>query len=73
MKTWSAQDAGQRFEELLDACIEEGPQMVAVGGIDTAVLVAASTWAAMQPVTRHTLKELLLSDSARTETLVRRR
>jgi len=73
MNTWPAEEAKHRFEELLDACMDEGPQTVTVGGVDAAVLVAATTWTKAQSTPRYSLKELLLCDSARTETLTRRR
>jgi antitoxin Phd len=70
MKTWSVQDAKARFSEFLDACLAEGPQMVTRRGVEAAVLVPASEWKRLQSAARPSLKELLLSDSARTEFLV---
>lgn len=39
MHTWPVQDAKARFSEFLDACLQEGPQMVTRRGVETAVLV----------------------------------
>ncbi len=70
MNTWAVQDAKARFSELLDACVSEGPQVVTRRGTETAVLVPIDEWRRLQAVARPSLKQLLLSDSARTELLV---
>lgn len=70
MNTWSVQDAKARFSEFFDACLTEGPQMVTRRGIEVAVLVPAAEWTRLQSAARPSLKELLLSDAARTEFLV---
>ena len=70
MNTWPVQDAKARFSEFLDACLAEGPQMVTRRGAEAAVLVPAAEWKRLQFAARPSLKELLLSDVARTEFLV---
>ena len=70
MNTWPVQDAKARFSEFLDACLAEGPQMVTRRGAEAAVLVSAAEWKRLQSAARPSLKELLLSDTARTEFLV---
>lgn len=70
MKTWPVQDAKARFSEFLDACLADGPQMVTRRGAEAAVLVPAAEWKRLQSAAKPSLKELLLSDSARTEFLV---
>ncbi len=70
MKTWPVQDAKARFSEFLEACLTDGPQMVTRRGTDAAVLVPAAQWRRLQARSRKSLKELLLSDAARTDTLV---
>ena len=70
MNTWPVQDAKARFSEFLDACLTEGPQMVTRRGVEVVVLVPAAEWTRLQSVARPSLKELLLSDAARTEFLV---
>lgn len=70
MKAWPVQDAKARFSEFLDACLSDGPQLVTRRGAEAAVLVPAAEWRRLQAAARPTLKELLLSDAARTESLV---
>ena len=70
MNVWPVQDAKARFSEFLDACLAEGPQMVTRRGAEAAVLVPAAEWKRLQSAARPSLKELLLSDAARTEFLV---
>lgn len=66
MNAWPVQDAKARFSELLDACVSEGPQVVTRRGAETAVLVPIAEWKRMRDAARPSLKELLLSDFART-------
>lgn len=73
MHTWPVQDAKARFSEFLDACLAEGPQMVTRRGAETAVLVPVEEWRRLQAAARPSLKELLLSDSARTNVLISER
>lgn len=70
MNAWPVQDAKARFSEFLDACLAEGPQMVTRRGTEAAVLVPAAQWHRLQALAKPSLKELLLSDTARTDTLV---
>lgn len=67
MNTWPVQDAKARFSELLDACVSEGPQVVTRRGAETAVLVPIAEWKRLRDAARPSLKELLLSASARTK------
>ncbi len=61
MHTWQVQNAKARFNELLEACITEGPQLVTKHGAETAVLVPIEMWRKLQTTAKPTLKELLLS------------
>lgn len=70
MRTWPVQDAKARFSEFLDACLLEGPQMVTRRGTEAAVLVSFQEWRRLQSAARPSLKELLLSDQARTDLVV---
>jgi prevent-host-death family protein len=70
MKIWPVQDAKAKFSELLDASIEEGPQVVTRRGVEAAVVVSTIEWRRLQQSARPTLKELLLSAEARTDLLV---
>ncbi len=65
MKTWPFQDAHDRFGDMLEACLEEGPQLISRCGADAAVLVPMREWRRLQHMARPTLKELLLSEEAR--------
>jgi antitoxin Phd len=70
MKTWPVQDAKARFSEFLQACIVDGPQMVSKRGAEAAVLVPVEEWRRLQAVARPSLKQLLLSDVGRSESLI---
>jgi len=65
MQIWPVQDAKARFSEFLDACMADGPQMVTKRGTEAAVLVPVEVWKRLQAAARPSLKELLLSDTAR--------
>jgi prevent-host-death family protein len=67
MKAWPVQAAKARFSEFLDACIAEGPQLVTRRGTEAAVLVPAAEWHRLNASARLSLKQLLLSDTARTD------
>lgn len=67
MNTWPVQDAKSRFSELLEACVNEGPQLVTRRGADTAVLIHISEWQRLNNAARPSLKSLLLSDVGRVD------
>jgi len=69
MKSWPVQDAKAHFSELLNTCLADGPQVVTRRGAEAAVLVPIDEWRRLGN-TRATLKELLLSDSARTDLVI---
>jgi antitoxin Phd len=73
MNTWAVQDAKARFSELLEQCVANGPQVVTKRGAETAVLVPIAEWQRLNAAAPQTLKSLLLSDVARTETLAPKR
>jgi prevent-host-death family protein len=66
-RRWPVQDAKARFSELLEASLNEGPQIVTRRGVETAVLVPFEEWRRLQSSARPTLKELLLAESPRVE------
>ena len=68
-KTWQVQDAKARFSEFLEASLSEGPQIVTKRGVEAAVLVPIEQWRRMSEMTKPTLKDLLVSPEARTESL----
>lgn len=67
MNAWPVQDAKARFSELLEACINEGPQLVTRRGTETAVLIQISEWQRLNNAARPSLKALLLSDTGRAD------
>lgn len=67
MHTWPIQDAKARFSELLDTCLQEGPQMLTRRGAEAAVLIPVDEWRRLQSAARASLKRLLLSDDARAD------
>jgi len=67
MNAWPVQDAKSRFSELLDACVNEGPQLVTRRGAETAVLIPIAEWRRLSNAARPSLKSLLLADFARAD------
>jgi len=67
MNTWPVQDAKSRFSELLDACVNDGPQLVTRRGAETAVLIPIAEWKRLNNAARPSLKSLLLSDVGRAD------
>lgn len=67
MQAWSARDAKAKFNELLDACLSDGPQMVTKRGTEAAVLVPVHEWRCLQSAARPSLKQLLLASDSRAE------
>jgi prevent-host-death family protein len=59
---WQVHQAQTQFSELLDATINEGPQVVAQDGEEMAVLVPIDEWKRLQ-ATRPALKDVLLQTS----------
>ena len=68
-RKWQVRDANDRFDEMLEASLTEGPQIVIDGGVETAVLLPIDQWKRLQKTAKPTLKELLLAPEARTESL----
>lgn len=68
--TWAVQDAKAKFSEFLEACVNNGPQIVTKRGEETAVLVPVAQWRRLQASAKPTLKELLLSDMARGDLMI---
>lgn len=66
-RRWTVQDAKARFSELLEASLNEGPQIVTRRGVEIAVLVPFEEWRRLQSSARPTLKELLLAERPRAE------
>jgi prevent-host-death family protein len=60
MQSWPVQDAKARFSEFLDACLNDGPQLVTRRGAEAAVLVPVDEWRRLQSAARPSIKQLLL-------------
>ena len=67
MKTWAVQDAKAHFSELLNACINDGPQVVTRRGLEVAVIVTIAEWQRLNHAARPSIKSLLLSDLNRAD------
>jgi antitoxin Phd len=65
MKSWPVQDAKARFSEFLKASLTDGPQVVTLRGIETAVLVPMQEWRSLSERARPSLKALLLAPGVR--------
>ena len=70
MRAWPVQDAKARFSEFLEACMAQGPQLVTKRGTEAAVLVPVEEWRRLQAAARPSIKQLLLSDEARSDLLL---
>jgi prevent-host-death family protein len=64
-KSWPVQDAKARFSEFLQASLTEGPQVVTLRGVETAVLVPVKEWRDLRERARPGLKSLLLGPGPR--------
>lgn len=70
MHSWPFLEAKARFSEFLQDCQRQGPQMVARRGRVVAVLVAPQELRDLQTNSRPSLKQLLLSDQARSNFVI---
>ncbi len=68
-KVWQVQEAKARFSELLETSLAEGPQVVTKRGVETAVVVPIDQWRQLIGRAKPNLKELLLDQDARIESL----
>jgi prevent-host-death family protein len=67
-KRWSVQDAKARFSELLDASVNDGPQIITKRGAETAVLVPVEEWRRLtEGASRKAAFDLLVNDPRRFE------
>jgi len=64
-RTWPVQDAKARFSEFLKASLTEGPQVVTLRGVETAVLLPVNEWRSLRERARPGLKSLLLGPGPR--------
>ncbi len=69
-RSWPVQDAKARFSEILAACEGEGPQIVTKRGAAAAAMVSIEGWRILSARVAPRLKDLLLSEEARTDDFV---
>ncbi len=62
---WAVQDAKAKFSELLNACLQQGPQVVTKRGHETTVLITIKEWNALKKLAKPSLKSLLLSENVK--------
>ena len=55
-KTWALQDAKNRFSEVVDRAIDDGPQLVTRHGRETVVVVSAAEYRKMTQPTESLLE-----------------
>jgi len=65
MRQWPVQDAKARFSEMLEASLDQGPQLVSKRGTPAAVLVSIAEWESLQHRAKRSLKDVLLAPEAR--------
>ncbi|MNL54273.1 type II toxin-antitoxin system [compost metagenome] len=70
MTSWPVQDAKANFDRILEASLADGPQILTRRGDAVAVLVKATEWQQLRAMAKPSLKDLLFSADARTESLV---
>lgn len=72
-KHWAVQDAKAKFSEFLNACLEEGPQVVTKRGHEAAVLITIQEWNTLKKLAKPSLKSLLLSEQAKGDLVLPKR
>ncbi|MEN9863815.1 MAG: hypothetical protein RLZZ601_1579 [Pseudomonadota bacterium] len=70
---WAVQDAKAKFSELLNACLQQGPQVVTKRGHETAVLITIKEWNTLKQLAKLSLKSLLLSENAKGDLVLPKR
>ncbi|MCY4518517.1 MAG: type II toxin-antitoxin system Phd/YefM family antitoxin [Acidimicrobiaceae bacterium] len=67
--TWQVQEAKSRFSEFLQRSLSDGPQIVTLRGVPSAVLLPIEEWERLERSARPNLKDWLLAPHARTDDL----
>lgn len=70
MKIWPVQDGKAFFSEFLETCLSQGPQLITKCGSEAAVPVPIAEWRPLHAAAKPSLGKSLLSDQARSETVV---
>ena len=68
--TWRVRDAEERFGEMLDTVLRDGPQIVTRQGVEAAAVIPIERWHRFERAAEPTLKDLLLAPGPRDESLV---
>lgn len=68
-RIWNENEAEAYFEELLEACLNQGTQVISRDGKWTTMLAPLEEWRKLRRASGPTLKDLLLAASPRTEKL----
>ncbi len=55
-KTWAMQDAENRFSEIVDQAMEDGPQLVTRHGLEAVIVVSAAEYRKMTQPTESLLE-----------------
>ncbi len=71
-KIWQVQEAKARFSALLDATLNDGPQVVSRRGEEVAVVVPLDEWLQLRGPGYTDIVDWLLADEARTDELTPR-
>lgn len=66
---WQVHEAESRFSAFLETGVREGSQVVAGGGVETALLQLAGQWRRLREAAEPGLESLLPTPDARIETL----
>jgi prevent-host-death family protein len=70
---WPVQEAKAKFSELLNTCVNSGPQIVTRRGLEEAVLIPINTWRELLNSTKPSLKSFLMSEDNRFELEIKKR
>lgn len=65
MKIWTIKDAKSQFSQLLNTCLNKGPQVISRHEVETAVLVPIAEWKRLNQSALPSLKALLLAENNR--------
>lgn len=65
MRQWPVQDAKAKFSEMLETCLDEGPQLVSKRGEPKAVLVPLAEWNDLNRRAKPSAKDILLAPEPR--------
>ena len=68
-RAWQVHEAESRFSAFLETGVREGSQVVAGGGVETAVLQPAGQWRPLREAAELGLESLLPTPEARIKTL----